>query len=222
MQVLKGASAKSQSGTANDPASQIQPGIQPGGWSMSASTPANMEAAHYLSMFTCTLCQELLPSPRRFHTERGLSGCVLCAASTALLTMVTSLPTGISIVTSQKVHAHALPFGCSDPSRSCAVYQELPPSADTSTRTMRRPPPLHAMPATVTSSVSSVVPGEGETMKEVTGISCIGATLDTSIPSTAVTDGLNVLYAIPRCHTPSASSSDATIFRSHLMFRTPT
>lgn len=59
---------------------------------------------------TCTLCQALLRTPRRFQMGAGDSGCVLYAPSTALHTSFRgpSKPSGSGRVAFHSVHAHAL------------------------------------------------------------------------------------------------------------------
>ena len=59
---------------------------------------------------TCTLCQALLSTPRRFQMGAGDSGCVLYAPSTALHTSLSgpSVPCGSGTVAFHSVHAHAL------------------------------------------------------------------------------------------------------------------
>ena len=59
---------------------------------------------------TCTLCQALLRTPRRFQMGAADSGCVLYAPSTALHTSRSgpSKPCGSGTVAFHRVHAHAL------------------------------------------------------------------------------------------------------------------
>ena len=75
-------------------------------------------------------------------------GCALCEVSTALQTSSSCFPRmcfGMGSVASQMVQAHSRCSGCFSFSRSahCHVF---PPSIDTSTRMIPRPPPLHAYP----------------------------------------------------------------------------
>mmetsp|Transcript_3907 Transcript_3907/g.12925 ORF Transcript_3907/g.12925 Transcript_3907/m.12925 type:complete len:280 (-) Transcript_3907:1056-1895(-) len=173
---------------------------------------------------TGTRCHELLLRPRKFQMPATLSGWLLCAASVALQMMVvapSASATGTSA--SQKVHAHARSGGCSEPSASVALCQLAPPSAETSTRTMPRPPPLHATPRTSTGlPASSFAFGRGSAIIDCTGISCIVGVAAISSSVTEVTDGPKTLYARPRFHMPGASSSASWTSVSHFTCLTPT
>ena len=133
-----------------------------------------------LGTLTLTLCQALWMSPLRFQIPSIESGCALCEVSTALQTSSSCFPRmcfGMGSVASQMVQAHSRCSGCFSFSRSahCNVF---PPSIDTSTRMIPRPPPLHAYPLNVTSSLSfSVVPGLGSHMALCIGYSCIATDL---------------------------------------------
>ena len=133
-----------------------------------------------LGTLTLTLCHALWMSPLRFQIPSIESGCALCEVSTALQTSSSCFPRmcfGMGSVASQMVQAHSRCSCCFSFSRSahCHVF---PPSIDTSTRMIPRPPPLHAYPLNVTSSLSfSVVPGLGSHMALCIGYSWIATDL---------------------------------------------
>lgn len=115
---------------------------------------------------TRIVCHELFRMPRRFQMLAADSGCVLNDSSVALHVRVSHRPggaliplsrigssdvvacaasfcsTGASIVASQRTQAHARSEGCCAPLVSSACSQVFPPSAETSTRTIFRPPPI--------------------------------------------------------------------------------
>mmetsp|Transcript_27409 Transcript_27409/g.89718 ORF Transcript_27409/g.89718 Transcript_27409/m.89718 type:complete len:420 (+) Transcript_27409:1393-2652(+) len=174
------------------------------------------------STLSLTRCQLLLLRPRTLQMGSARSGWTLDAASTAL-THTSAWLASTGTVASQRTQAHARSSFCSLPSVSVASRHVRPPSPETSTRTMPRPPPLHAYPLTSTSSPgSTAVPGLGEVMALWTGISWMLGTRSTSTPSKLLVCGPNGLYAMPRCHGPSASSAAHVMRSTHLTERTPT
>jgi hypothetical protein len=99
-----------------------------------------------------TLCHAFPNNPRKFHVASNVCGWVLYPSSTALTTNSGLWSVGNwsglhSIL--HNVQAHRLaPFALSFRRHAC--FQVFPPSADTSTLTIPRPPPLNAYPCTDT------------------------------------------------------------------------
>lgn len=115
---------------------------------------------------TRIVCHELFRMPRRFQMLAADSGCVLKDSSVALHVRLSHRPgepltplsragssdvaacaaslcsTGASTVASQRTQAHARSEGCCAPLVSSACSQVFPPSAEISTRTIFRPPPV--------------------------------------------------------------------------------
>jgi len=99
----------------------------------------------YLSTVTETLCQELFKTPLKFQTPPTLSGWTLYDKSVALHINLT-VPSGLTLAADKgslqdhSDQAHIRCSGCFDSCCKAAVFQVLPPSAETSTRTIPRPP----------------------------------------------------------------------------------
>jgi hypothetical protein len=111
-------------------------------------SPYIRNTKHHFVTLTVTRCHELLQSPRTFQIPSTPSGCPLHASSVALQTSSTeprsAAPAGSGTVTLYSVLAHARPVVLVTGLVRVAGTKVRPPSAETSTRMMSRPPPLQA------------------------------------------------------------------------------